>query len=109
MKKLRRRDEAFVSQWRALAPERRRAIQRSWRRGVAVPSDDATLALAASAQADRMRAAVRPMNAVATLTLVALIVDGALSGLRWLAVAAGIALAADLALSAITYRAARLR
>ena len=104
------KDEDFLREWRGLDAQRRRTIQVALRRGLAVDShDDARLALAAVAQADHVHSAMRPMNAAATLTLVALIVDGALSSPRWLAIAAGAALVLDIGLSVVSYRTAQLR
>jgi ferric-dicitrate binding protein FerR (iron transport regulator) len=81
IKQLRRRDEGFVREWRTLEPEHRRAIQRALRAREAVHGeDDARLAIAAAAQVDRVRAAMRPTNSVASLMFVALLFDGAFSG-----------------------------
>jgi hypothetical protein len=80
-------DEEWRSHWRSLDPERRKAIQRTMRRGEPVRShDDAALALRAISQVEVVRTAMRPVELTAVLVFVTVVAVALILGFKLLAI-----------------------
>jgi hypothetical protein len=102
LRSMRAGDEEWRARWRRLAPDRRRSILRTMRRGEPVRDRlDAELAIRAVAQLDHVRRALRPLHATYVPLLVAMVVIGLAGGWTGLAVIAGAGLAASALLAGI--------
>jgi LPXTG-motif cell wall-anchored protein len=103
--KVRQGDEEWRRRWRALDRGRRRAILRTMRKGqpVAEP-EDADLALRAIAQIDHVRRAMRPLEWIGLGALVAILIDGIVSGDDGLLLIPAAGLALTLSLGALSWR-----
>ena len=97
-------DEEWRRQWQALAPERRKAIRRSLRRGEAMhDANDAELALRAVAQTEHVRRSMRPITIVAVPMLSIWLVAGVLADQLILVVGTALALALGVVLAPVSW------
>ena len=102
LKSMRAGDEDWRARWRALEPDRRRAIVRTMRRGQPVEEpEDAALALRAVAQLHRVSRAMRPVNLLGSAMVVGLLIIGLTSGAAAITIIAGSGLAAATTTGAI--------
>lgn len=105
LRKMRRGDEQWRAQWRALDPQRRSSIVRAMRSGMPVREpEDARLALRAVAQVEHVRRAMRPINAVGHLAAIAILITGLILRQYFLAITGGIGVAGAAVAGGLAWR-----